>query len=335
MAPSSDNSSTMMLSPKKTVTFAVNYQKSMLDQFCLSTASPRSVKQSSALAVELVENSTAAPDDINPTRSSASATQRDFAPDGMENSAPNTPLPNNNKKTMNSIPNDKTVTATSNDDNMNNNNNNKNVSIKTPTTERQRRSTRELKKKEATMERARVRYDVQLVPSVKRNRAFLDRFPLWMVPPPTPEEKMKVMQHRQQQIQKEQQQQLIAAQQKQEAAKQHKLIEDDKAALQDVEEVSTKSTTGSSVSADPNAPFAEDTSVVWIPKKRSEWEDCVQEMTAVCTSASLRRHMATGGRSSSSKPFYQPLSLAYLKDRIDIGKMLFCFISFIFVSLCV
>jgi hypothetical protein len=74
-------------------------------------------------------------------------------------------------------------------------------------------------------------------------------------------------------------------------------------------------------------PFVEDTSVVWIPSKRLEWEDTVSEMTAVCTSAALRRYLkeqeqqdATGG--SKAKPFHAPLSRDYIRDRVDIDDPL-------------
>ena len=69
-------------------------------------------------------------------------------------------------------------------------------------------------------------------------------------------------------------------------------------------------------------PFEHESSVVWVPSNRTEWEDCLSEMTAVCTSAALRRHVATEGK-SSSKPFYAPLSKDYIRDRVDIDDPLF------------
>jgi hypothetical protein len=68
------------------------------------------------------------------------------------------------------------------------------------------------------------------------------------------------------------------------------------------------------------APFVADSSVVWIPTKRQEWEDCLSEMTAVCTSAALRRHVASAN--STTKPFFAPLSSDYIRDRIDIDDPL-------------
>jgi hypothetical protein len=63
-----------------------------------------------------------------------------------------------------------------------------------------------------------------------------------------------------------------------------------------------------------------DSSVIWIPTKRQEWEDCLSEMTAVCTSAALRRHVASPN--STTKPFFAPLSSDYIRDRIDIDDPL-------------
>jgi hypothetical protein len=68
------------------------------------------------------------------------------------------------------------------------------------------------------------------------------------------------------------------------------------------------------------APFVADSSVVWIPTKRQEWEDCLSEMTAVCTSAALRRHVAA--LNSTTKTFFAPLSSDYIRDRIDIDDPL-------------
>lgn len=65
-------------------------------------------------------------------------------------------------------------------------------------------------------------------------------------------------------------------------------------------------------------PFQENTSVLWIPTKRTEWEDSLGELTAVCTSAALRRYRA----SPSAKPFHAPLSRDYIRDRLDIDDPL-------------
>jgi len=93
-------------------------------------------------------------------------------------------------------------------------------------------------------------------------------------------------------------------------------------------------------------------SVLWIPSSRQEWDDCVSEMKAVCTSAAFRRwskglikdyekslsnvHFSgnnndghTTNTSSSSphssttmKSFQPPLSQAFIKDRVQIDDPL-------------
>lgn len=68
-------------------------------------------------------------------------------------------------------------------------------------------------------------------------------------------------------------------------------------------------------------PFEDNESVIWIPSKRSEWEDSVSELTAVCTSAAIRR-LRTDPKSAVSKPFHAPLSRDYIRDRIDIDDPL-------------
>jgi hypothetical protein len=64
-------------------------------------------------------------------------------------------------------------------------------------------------------------------------------------------------------------------------------------------------------------PFCGDETVLWIPSSRDEWEDCISEMTAVCKSAALRRHTTP-----ITKPFYGPLSRDYIRDRVDIDDPL-------------
>jgi hypothetical protein len=57
--------------------------------------------------------------------------------------------------------------------------------------------------------------------------------------------------------------------------------------------------------------------VVWIPSKRNQWDDSVSEMTAVCTSASLRKHDPT-----KQQPFLPPLLRDYSRGRIDMDDPL-------------
>jgi hypothetical protein len=67
-------------------------------------------------------------------------------------------------------------------------------------------------------------------------------------------------------------------------------------------------------------PFAPDCdSVIWIPSTRSEWEDCIDEMTAVCTAAAWHRHLKA---KLPKDLFYPPLSRIYIRDRIDIDDPL-------------
>ena len=97
-------------------------------------------------------------------------------------------------------------------------------------------------------------------------------------------------------------------------------------------------------------------SVLWIPSSREEWEDCISEMKGICTSAAFRRwskiimneyqksmnsiHYNQNNRigqaatpqhnplssqrqsNSTTKPFYPPLSQAFIKDRVQIDDPL-------------
>jgi len=92
-------------------------------------------------------------------------------------------------------------------------------------------------------------------------------------------------------------------------------------------------------------PFIGNESVIWVPSTRSEWNDCVDEMTAVCYSAALRKYQQQqqqleleerskgnaarqqggsskpGGKDGKGKPLkppHKPLSRDYIRDRIDI-----------------
>jgi predicted GNAT family N-acyltransferase len=69
------------------------------------------------------------------------------------------------------------------------------------------------------------------------------------------------------------------------------------------------------------APFFE--SVLWKPSKRKDWEDCLSELVAVCTSAGLRQYIALHTGKRGKKPqFVPPLSREYIRDRIDIDDPL-------------
>jgi predicted GNAT family N-acyltransferase len=70
------------------------------------------------------------------------------------------------------------------------------------------------------------------------------------------------------------------------------------------------------------APFF--TSVIWRPRKRKDWEDCLSELVAVCTSAGLRKYLSSPPPSGKKRrpPFVPPLSREYIRDRIDIDDPL-------------
>ncbi|CAJ1954189.1 unnamed protein product [Cylindrotheca closterium] len=69
------------------------------------------------------------------------------------------------------------------------------------------------------------------------------------------------------------------------------------------------------------APFF--ASVLWRPNKRKDWEDCLSELVAVCTSAGLRQFIARHKGKRGKKPqFTAPLSRDYIRDRIDIDDPL-------------
>jgi hypothetical protein len=70
------------------------------------------------------------------------------------------------------------------------------------------------------------------------------------------------------------------------------------------------------------SPFTDDSSVIWIPTKRTEWEDSVSEMTAVCTSAGLHQYHRAQLLGEPQKIFQPPLSRDYIRDRIDIDDPL-------------
>lgn len=352
MAPAAENN--IMLSPQRNVTFAVNYEVSLVDRFWQqNNANSRLGKKSNSSVVAPVVTST----DVNPIQNDAGATRvTTRSSNGVTTDNNPTSTPRTRKATFNALSDEDSSGSCKE-------NNKKTVTIKSPT---QRRSTREMKKKQTPLEKARVRYDMELVPAVKRNRAFLESFPLWTTPSTKREDNMKALLFQQQAIIKKQQKQLQTAAKKlqqQTALKQCSEVKQEPLVLVDQKQnkKATKVSDQQSVlpltedqqltslvdtSSDTEnmdiqllkdaddmspelvpdeedmLPFGEDSSVVWVPKKRSEWEDSVLEMTAVCTSAAMRRYRATRGRSNSCKPFHAPLSKEYIRDRVDIDDPL-------------
>lgn len=145
-------------------------------------------------------------------------------------------------------------------------------------------SARDKQKRSNPVTRTRVRYDLNGVPPVRRNEAFLECFETWWKkPPPAPTPTRR--------------------------STRLAIVEEDQHQEEPPPEF---------CQCDPGFPFLEDSSVLWTPSNRSEWEDTVSEMTAVCTQAALRRRAPA----DKSKPFVPPLSRDYIRDRIDIDDPL-------------
>eukprot|EP00544_Gedaniella_sp_CCMP2646_P002464 CAMPEP_0202507654 /NCGR_PEP_ID=MMETSP1361-20130828/51841_1 /ASSEMBLY_ACC=CAM_ASM_000849 /TAXON_ID=210615 /ORGANISM="Staurosira complex sp., Strain CCMP2646" /LENGTH=895 /DNA_ID=CAMNT_0049141793 /DNA_START=1 /DNA_END=2688 /DNA_ORIENTATION=+ len=157
-----------------------------------------------------------------------------------------------------------------------------------------RSSNRDRKPREKSREKARVRYDMNHVPAVQRHHPFVARH-----------RRLQAISH---------QHSKRRAQAPRRSAR--KVGNDHDHAPDEI-----SSTCHKCNGEELPAPFVADSSVVWIPTKRSDWEDCLSEMTAVCTSAALRRHVAAGP-AAASKPFLAPLSQDYIRDRIDIDDPL-------------
>ena len=232
--------------PRKNVTVAFNYQISLVDEFV-----PSSQKQ---------------------RRSSVAGTAVESVPSSTLENTPTISLPTQLKR---------------NNSNVENNleNANKNRLIMSP--DSIRRSARDRQgKRDISYARTQVRYDMQMVPPVRKNKQFLQHFPRWWMThtnnsngrdPPAARRSSRLA---------------VVPLEKQTAHKTR------------LEQV---------------APFEGDSSVIWIPHKRSQWEDSVSEMTAVCTSAGLHRYLA---QPDPQKPFHPPLSRDYIRDRVDIDDPL-------------
>jgi hypothetical protein len=268
--------------PKRNVAFAVNYELSMVDQF---TASERKRRRgSSAWDVDRVPTPTGDPISTPP----ASPRKPDVDTTAKEERG-------DNRRVVMQLP----LEETSN----------------------KRRSVRD-KKKETTMSRSRVRYDMQLVPTVERNRAFLESYQLWW------------LQNRRDDAGNCEPDAVST-----EGPRRSSRLTT-RTSTNEPDVVATSSVSEALVVAPSSAPsvsgrpFADSETVLWIPAKRSDWEDSVSEMTAVCTSAALRRYLRTNCSSSaapsSSGPsqatknlaFYPPLSRDYIRDRVDIDDPL-------------
>jgi hypothetical protein len=144
-----------------------------------------------------------------------------------------------------------------------------------------RRTSARDKNKKTPVTRSRTKYDMELVPAVQKNSLFLDSFDVWWkLPSQSDPHNNNIIHH--------------PSRKSERNSTQPRSIDDIEAFLLDPS------------SSTPN-------SVIWIPESREQWEDTISEMTAVCTSAAIRRHDF-----HSKKPFVPPLSRDYIRDRIDI-----------------
>jgi Beta-galactosidase C-terminal domain len=307
----------------KNVTFAINYELSSVDEFVESPHRQRRVILNPGTPVESIPESTAedndppnliihctnnnnnnnTPSNSNNTNNDATnttATASSSSKGGQsssfnsENSAPNSSDEDNNE--VNSSRSNTGLTPTS--------------TLTTQSADKTRRSARgqQGKRRDATLARTRVRYDMQIVPPVLRNQAFLDIFPLWWMPSTTTRN--------------------VPPPQRTQPRRKLPSSSSSSFLSSSLPEYPACNTCVPLPSPLP-PPFLQDTSVIWIPSKRTEWEDSVSEMTAVCTSAALHRHVAAAASASdsttgsSSKPiFHPPLSRDYIRDRVDIDDPL-------------
>ena len=228
-----------------------------------------------------------------------------------------------------------------------------------PTTMQKRRvSTREKQKREIPLSRSRVKYDMQLVPFVRRNPLFLQQFipPWWL----SNKEDLKcesTMVNQDEGGTHQSSQQLPPTTQHRRSSRfvSTPAITTTESIPPEADPPQPCQCHGAAVdSTNPKIlllPFAitetHVESVIWAPQKRSEWEDTISEMTAVYTAAAFRRHTldlvekqqgtdpsgnldgtsttttTTTATSRSNEPFAKPLSIDYIRDRIDIDDPLY------------
>jgi len=344
---------TVMLSPQRNVAFAVNYEISIhswsTDGRVIPGRNSNPPKKATFSVAPPVQSTTTTTDKTITAKSGSSADKFPSASPAAKDSnlaTTTTTTTTNNSSNSSNMDKPKSVEFSVQD-------NGGDSSVL------KRRSSRETKKPQVPVERTRVRYDMDQVPAVKRNQEFLDKFPLWTTPSVTRENQILALQMQQRHIIKQHQQNLKAIERKQqrlmkqqqqqamEKSKAQPLVEQKQTGKQpkihhpgmsslDAGSSSDVENYTETVNADENtiadclnddrgddvSPFGEDTSVIWVPKKRDDWEDCVLEMTAVCTSASMRRYLSSNQRSLPSKPFQPPLSKEYIKDRVDIDDPL-------------
>lgn len=228
--------------PKKNLTVAINYEVSLVDEFVPSARKQRR----GSTTVEAVPGSTAPNAATN-----SESTDLNRKDSNVENSAPNVEAPSKKRSLLLSPD-----------------------SIRRSARDRQG-------KRDVSLARNQVKYDMHLVPSVRKNNAFLQSFPRWWM-----------------------------------AKNDEKPANARRSSRLSIPDVTTGCCLERLVQVHP---FEDDSSVVWIPSKRVDWEDSVSEMTAVCTSAGLHRYLA---QQNPQKKFQIPLSRDYIRDRVDIDDPL-------------
>lgn len=218
--------------------------------------------------------------------------------------------------------------------------------------ERTRRSHRDKQgKREVSLARIRVRYDMQAVPFVERNPEFLVYFRKWWgrrIKTTT----MTTEHQRQQQQQQPPENSKTPNSSNRGNNSQDSCINPNRRpsrlshnrAVDVLVPTTTTSTTiPRDVACDDGEcdiarpiPFLNYSSVVWVPSKRSEWEDSISEMTALCATAATRLRM---NRTKTTAPGHiklsdqhrqpqppaaaaAPLSRDYISDRVDIDDPL-------------
>ena len=170
--------------------------------------------------------------------------------------------------------------------------------------EKTRRSNRDKQgKREVPLARIRVRYDMQTVPFVERNKDFLLYFG------------RRLQRQQENENPNENNLHLSSSQPRRSS----------RLSQNETTETTTKSNSCNDCDPIP-PPFLNCSSLVWVPSKRSEWEDSILEMTALCTTAARRRttmdnrFLTPGSKKPTKQP--APLSRDYISDRVDIDDPL-------------
>lgn len=294
---------------RKNLTFAVNYELALVDQF-LSVADHRGLR---ALVETPTTNSTLATVGETPMMASSSITgtnhQGEERASDLENDIPNLlqGIRNDPRTVFGGQLSQQEQPQQHRSQNFLDQNS---MMLRSPPAlpsdessySRRRISTRDKQKSKAPLARTRVRYDMQLVPHVKRNQAFLNRFVAWWLSRESPTTES-----------------IVSDKPNQRSSR----VSGTSIETSDTENKESLCLACERCDDSSIAPFAQDTSVIWIPSKRSEWEDTVSEMTAVCTSAAIRRFHRQDDEQQRRRPFYPPLSRDYIRDRIDIDDPLY------------